>query len=187
MDWYSLLKVAHVICAMSWFGGALVMSVLASRADRADDGSDLVAIALKVAFLGPRYFVPASLLTLLFGLLTAWVGQLWGQTWVLIGLGSFLASFLLGFLVLKPRSEKVERHYRALGVTDLVVRQSGALVSLAKLDIATMLVTVVDMVMKPSPNDYPAFAIMGLVLLGAVYAATDKRRARLVTGDESIK
>ena len=68
----------------------------------------MVAIVLKVAYLGPRFFVPSGLSTLVFGAVSVWLGQSWNQLWILLG--------LIGFAFLSvPRRSREPKSRRPTG------------------------------------------------------------------------
>lgn len=56
-----------------------------------------------------RLFIPASMSTLIFGVLLVVEGS-WDldTLWVMIGLAGFLVSFLTGLLFFKPEGERID-------------------------------------------------------------------------------
>src|SRR5690606_3154642 len=119
--WYATFKFLHVGAAVIWIGGAFVMVVLGARADRAKTDAEIVAIVRQVAWAGERLFVPASIATLVFGLVVAGLGNLWAILWVILGLVGVAATIALGVGVLTPRAKKAEAGYAAGGVTSEVL------------------------------------------------------------------
>ena len=91
MDLYTLLKTLHVLSAIAWVGGGLLGSTLAIRAARRGDDMLLAAMA-QLAWCADHVFVPAAVATLAFGLGMTWLGGLWLETWILIGLGGIAAT-----------------------------------------------------------------------------------------------
>lgn len=167
MDWYLFTKFLHVTFAVIWVGGAAVMMMLGAHAARQRDDADLVAVVLKVAFLGGRVFMPAGLLTLASGAVTVWLGRGWEELWVILGLAGFALTFLLGAAVLKPRSEKIEAAHRASGVTPDLVRQCREILQIAKFDTVLLFAIIADMVLKPTAEDYLMLGIIALAIIAA--------------------
>ena len=55
------------------------------------------------------WFIPSSMATLLFGLVTVFISGLWGEAWVILGLIGFAATFATGNFYLKPTAERIEK------------------------------------------------------------------------------
>lgn len=169
MDWYLLAKFLHVTFAIIWLGGGLVMVLLGTRAEHANDEKDLIANVLKVAWLGGRLFVPASLLTLIFGALAVWQGQAWSDLWIILGLVGFATTFGVGITMLKPRADRIAADHKSNGSTPSVLDQSRDILQLAKFDFILLFTVVFDMVMKPAASDTWVLLVMAAaVILGAV-------------------
>ena len=167
MDWYSIFKFLHVTSAIIWLGGALTMVLLGVAADRAKDDNDLVGIVLKVAWAADRIFVPASVATLIFGLVATWIGGLWSQLWVMIGLAGIVATIFIGVVILTPRAKKVKAAHAGGSVTAESVGLSKEILAIAKFDMAMLFTIVADMVLKPKPEHWITLAIMALVVVAA--------------------
>jgi hypothetical protein len=69
MTWYAFLLFAHVSMAVIWIGGGLMMQLFGVRASMLGDRTRLANLGEDISFIGPRLFVPASLLAFLTGVL----------------------------------------------------------------------------------------------------------------------
>jgi len=167
MDWYSIVKFLHVGSAVIWVGGAFIMVILGARADRARNDNEIVAIVLQVAWAAERIYVPASIATLVFGLILATIGSLWSNLWVILGLVGVATTVGLGIIVLTPLAKKVESGFKAGGATPGVVATCRELLTLAKFDLVLLFTVIADMVLKPGTSDWPILLIMAVVLLAA--------------------
>jgi uncharacterized membrane protein len=167
MDWYNLFKFLHVASAVIWIGGAFVMIVLGARADRAKNDSEIVGVVRQVAWAAERIYVPSSISTLVFGLIVAGIGNLWGNLWVILGLVGVVATIALGVLVLTPRAKTVEAGYAASGVTPATVAVCREILTIAKFDAVLLFTVIADMVLKPQPSDWGILAVMAIVLVAA--------------------
>lgn len=173
MDVYSLFKFLHVLSAIAWLGGGLTLFALALMYEARKDIDALNSAVNHVAFLGPRWFVPASLLTLVFGVITTLLGNLWGDAWVVLGLVGFAGTFSTGLFAIKPLSEAIAAH-NAAGRPDLAAPLGARIMQISKFDYTIMALVIALMVLKPSWSDVLVFAIMAtvLVLAAVVFLGT---------------
>lgn len=167
MDWYSIFKFLHVGAAVIWIGGAFVMIMLGIKADRAKDDVELVGVVRQVAWAAERIYVPASIATLVFGLVAAWLGGLWAHLWVSLGLVGVVITIGLGVGVLTPRAKKAEAGYKSGGVSAGVVAISREILTIAKFDAVLLFTVIADMVLKPEIDDWITLAVMAVVLVAA--------------------
>jgi hypothetical protein len=100
MSWYDLLLLVHVLAAMTWVGGGVMLSLMASRVRQSQTGSGEFARLLP--FVGLRVLMPAVILVLATGIAMVLVDSAWSfrQPWVLAALGLFAAAFLVGAVYL---------------------------------------------------------------------------------------
>src|SRR5690349_21809013 len=106
-DWYAVFKTIHVLLAVVWVGGGVLLTILAVVADRRNDPNELATIARQAVFVGERIFAPAGLAVFLMGIAmmlnTDWG---WGHFWVVAGLIGYAATFVNGLVVLTPLAKK---------------------------------------------------------------------------------
>ena len=149
MDWYTIFKFLHVAAAVIWIGGAFIMIMLGAQAQRSKNDDEMVGVVRQVGWAADRIYVPSSMATLIFGLITAGLGNLWSQLWVSLGLVGVVATIALGVLVLTPRAKKVQAGFAAGGVTAEVVAVSREILTIAKFDAVLLFTVIADMVLKP--------------------------------------
>lgn len=167
MDWYSICKFLHIVAAIVWLGGALIMVILGMAADRARDDKDIVAIVLKVAWAAERVYVPASMATLVFGIVATTINGLWSALWVNLGFVGIVVTICLGVFVLTPRAKRAKAAYEAGGATPEVIAISRDILTIARFDMAVLFTVVADMVLKPGPGDWGMLAVFAAVILVA--------------------
>jgi uncharacterized membrane protein len=167
MDWYLIAKFLHVISAILWLGGALIMVILGAVAERARNDSQMVGVVRQVAWLAERVYVPSSISTLVFGLIATWLGGLWSELWVILGLVGIVATIALGVGVLSPRAKKVESEFKAGGESPSVVALCREILTIAKFDMVLLYTVVAVMVLKPGADDWITLIVMALVIAGA--------------------
>ncbi len=171
MDWYSIVKFGHVICALIWVGGGFAMVLNGVLADRAGDAEGTMRAIRLSADLGGKLMVPASALTLVFGLVLSWFWAGFTDLWIVIGLVGYAGTFLIGLFYFKPTSERLAALVERDGVTPAALADGRAMLRVARFDYALMLVVVADMVMKPTFADTATLSAMAVVLLvGAAFA-----------------
>jgi uncharacterized membrane protein len=164
MDWYLIFKFLHVASAVLWLGGGLFMVLLGAKADRAKDDADLVDIIRLVAWASDRIYIPASLATLIFGVTTAWLGNLWSSLWVNLGFVGIVSTIALGVLVLSARAKKVAAEK---GVTPRAVELSREILTIAKFDMTVLYVVIADMVLKPELSDWGWLVAFAVAIVAA--------------------
>ena len=166
MDIYLVVKFLHVVCAVVWLGGGFALLLLASvQATKAEPGRILVIVS-QVAYLGPRLFMPASVLTLLTGLGAVYLGAFGWPAWVVPGLSGIAVTALLGALKLGPMSGRVVALAKAKGA-DTALPGAMAIIRLARFDYVMQFSIVFLMVAKP---DWQDLAVLGLPALAVLLA-----------------
>ena len=163
MDFYSIFKLLHVLCAIAWVGGGLTLLVASMLASRAAQPTTLFGILDMMNQLGKTWFIPASLLTVVFGAITATFGGMWTQLWVIVGLAGFASTFLTGLLLIEPTGRKIGAMMEA-GNTEAALAAGRRLLTIGKFDYTVMLVVIIDMVLKPSFSDVVILAAMAVAV-----------------------
>lgn len=178
MDLYTVFKFLHVLCALAWVGGGMTLLAASIMATRANNDAGLFAGLDIMNRLGKTWFIPSSLLTVVFGAITATYGGMWGELWVVLGLAGFASTFLTGMLLIEPEGRKIGALMEA-GDKAAASASGKRLLSIGKFDYSVMLVVIIDMVMKPSFSDVVVLAVMAvivaagaIVFLGPVLART---------------
>lgn len=169
MDYYSVLKFLHVFAAVCWVGGGLCLTVLGTYASSRRDEAEMMRVVDQVAFLANRWFMPASLLTLIFGFAAAWLNGLFGQLWVILGLAGAAMAFATGALVLGPAAERI-RKLKLAGREADALPLGRKLLSTAKFDYVVMFVVIADMVLKPTLADVWMLGVLAAILAGGAVA-----------------
>jgi uncharacterized membrane protein len=150
--WYSAFKTVHVIAAVVWIGGGALLTILGLVAERTNDPVELATVARWAATVGEKLFAPAGLVVVAMGIAmmvnTDWG---WGRFWVIAGLVGYAITFILGIGVLAPLAKKVAALLDEKGANDPeTTAQIKKILLIARVDVALLLLVVVDMVTKPS-------------------------------------
>lgn len=164
MNGYALVELLHVLFAIVWVGGGFTLLYAAGIARRKHGSGGVMAVVDIVALLGPPLFVPVSLLTVIFGAATAWVGGEFSLLWVNLGLVGFAATFLNGIVLIKPRAEKLSAMGAQMGKEHPeLVPFADNLLTIARFDYVILLLVVADMVLKPLPGN--TWELTGMAIL----------------------
>ena len=168
MDWYSIAKFLHVVSAVCWVGGGVVLMYQAILAGRAKDDDAQMVVVKQTAALALTWFIPASLATVVFGIATATLGNLWSEAWVILGLLGFVATFCTGNFVIKPTADAIAKA-ETEGNRQLALRYGAKLMQVGKFDYVMLFTVIADMVLKPAWSDVVLLIVMAVVLVaGAV-------------------
>jgi len=148
----SWLHLVHVLSAMVWVGGGLMLSLIAVRVRSSSDPRAIADFARLLPFVGIRVLMPSVILVLVtgVGLVLADSEFRFSQLWVLLALALFAVAFLIGAVYLSRVAIQLDRAIAGQG-------QAGAGAA-ALLNrwlagywgvLAVLLVAVWDMVFKP--------------------------------------
>jgi uncharacterized membrane protein len=95
---YDWLLFGHIVAAMIWVGGGLVLGALAVQTVRAGEADAVARFVASLRVIGPRVLAPATVGVLGLGVWMVLDSAAWdfGQLWVLLALGLFAAAFVVG-------------------------------------------------------------------------------------------
>ncbi|HEX6715372.1 MAG TPA: DUF2269 family protein [Thermoleophilaceae bacterium] len=147
---YQWLFLFHIVGAMVWVGGAVLLAVLGSRATRSDDATEVGRFVRGLRTTGPIVLAPSAAAVLGFGIWLVLNSPAWSfdQAWVQFGIGLFAAAFLIGAVFLSRTSIAAERAVDAGNDAD-ALRQLRRWSWGYRAILALLLVTAWDMVFKP--------------------------------------
>ncbi|TMG22849.1 MAG: DUF2269 family protein [Chloroflexi bacterium] len=149
IDWIHLV---HVVAAMVWVGGGVVLMLVGRRAQSSPDPKAIGEFARTLRYVGLRALMPAVILVLVSGVWMVAANAAWKftQVWVLLALGLFGIAFLIGAVYLSGVGIQLARAAEAsdAGHGALVRLISRWLVGYG-LVLVTLLVAAWDMVFKP--------------------------------------
>ena len=112
---YEFLLTVHVLCAVIWVGGAVMMHIFGRLATKEGPERQLVFTG-QATRLGNMLFAPLSVILLVAGVfLVDEVGYSYGDLWVTIGFLGFLTSFVLGSATTPAPAGATAKSPRATG------------------------------------------------------------------------
>jgi len=147
---YDWLLFFHVLAAMVWVGGGVVLAVIAARVLRDPEPGAVGRFTGSLRFIGPLVLAPATVSVLALGIALVVDTDAWdfGQLWVQLGLGLFVSAFLIGAL---HQSRTALRATRAGGGGDdgEARRQLRCWLWGYRLIVVLLVIAVWDMTIKP--------------------------------------
>jgi uncharacterized membrane protein len=144
---YELLLFAHLTFVAVWVGTDAVLQVLSFRAF-ASGPERTAALMADVEWLGNRVLVPSALLVVGFGVWMVLDNPAWefSQTWVSLGLASFIAG--AGFL--GPETGRLSKLLETRSADDPdVERRIRRVLLVSRIELVLLVLVIGDMVVKP--------------------------------------
>ncbi len=180
MSGYDLLVFLHVSAAIVWLGAGFVLAVLVFGAERSGERGREAGYHRDVGWLAPRLYIPASVSTLVLGILLVLDEEAWSfdQLWITIGLAGWLVSFGLGFFYFRPEGERIGELAAQHGPDHPELGQRlHRLNVIDRLQLVLLFLMVADMVIKPTGDDSGTLVAGAAILAAAtLWAAAAVRR-----------
>ena len=145
---YEIVKFVHICAVILWAGGSVMFLVLTARMNN-DDPATVAQIAEQSEWLGPRYYMPVSLVTLAAGIWMV-VDAGWGfeRLWVAIGIAVVVLSAILGGAYYGKVSKAIAEGARTGVLSDEVRAKLARLRTVARAETALLFFAVFAMVTK---------------------------------------
>ena len=148
--WYQTWKALHVLAAIVWVGGGVMIQLLALRIVRANDPAQLAKFANDVEAVSLRAFIPASLVLLALGFVLMDQGGWEYKFWVVFALAGFGLSFLSGILILSPETGRIGKLIEERGGVDAEIgARIERILLYSRVELALIALIAMDMVIKP--------------------------------------
>lgn len=151
MSLYEGLLAVHILAAVLWVGGAAMILILFTKLSKANEGPTIGKLGNIAGELGTKYFMPLSIVVLGSGI---WMvlegGWEFEDLWVVFGLLGIVATVVIGAGFLGPGGEKLNVLVAEKGPgAPEVVAQQEKMMMLSRLDLAILVLVVLDMAIKP--------------------------------------
>ena len=147
---YQVYLSIHILCAVLWVGGGIILTVLAIRTQRSRSPERLAELAGDIEWIGLRIFTPLSILLVIFGFVLVSKGHWAWHFWLIWGITFWGLSFLTGAGFLGPESGRLRKRMAELGPTAPEVQMRIARILLvARIDAFFLALVVLDMALKP--------------------------------------
>lgn len=152
MTWYELFLFVHILMAVVWVGGGLMLQVLGVLVTRSGDQVRIAGFAHDAEQVGMKLFAPASLV-----LIVSAIGLMlndtspwdWSEPFVSVGLVVWVISFLAGVGYLGPTAGKVSKEVAANGPGSPEARRLVAnVLRYQRIELVLLLVVIFMMAVK---------------------------------------
>jgi uncharacterized membrane protein len=152
MTTHDLLLFIHLVAAMIWVGGMILLDVLNRRAAGAGDPQRVVGMASASEFVAKAIFNPAGIITLLAGFGLVLESDVWTFTmgWIVFAIAVVVASAILGMAFYGKQLRAVHRIAADRGAEDPEIgRRLARVRTVANTETLFLLAVVWMMVFKP--------------------------------------
>ena len=146
---YQLWLSIHILAVVVWVGSGFCLVVLVSRVSANEEPVAMLGLLRGAEFLGSRVFGPAGLVALIFGFILVADGDWSWHLWLVLGVIGWVAAIAHGAGVLGQRVAKLATALEAGGWTDTVRADLRSYLLHARLDVAFLVLVVLDMTLKP--------------------------------------
>src|SRR3989337_2910145 len=151
MTLYELLKLIHILGAITWVGTSIEQQFVGARAMSSNERGRLAHYVDEAEWVGVRIMTPAAIFVVLAGVLMV-IESGWDffDTLILIRIGLFVLTSLNGMVFLTPQTKKLKRSIAERGEDDASVQALVERVTLAsRVDLLILIAIVADMGIKP--------------------------------------
>jgi uncharacterized membrane protein len=147
---YDWLLFLHIVTAMVWVGGAVMLGALATAVVRGRDPEEVARFGGTLRLIGPRVLAPPTVGTFGLGLWLVLNSAAWdfGQLWIQLALGLFAAAFVIGAAHQSRAAIELERAAER-GDHDAAHHQLARWVWGYAAIVVLLLIVAWDMVFKP--------------------------------------
>ena len=117
----------HILGAITWLGGGVMLTIIGIHTRKNGDLSALAGFAQILSYVGLRLLTPAVVVVIGSGVWLVLSGDLWSfsQLWILqLALAAFFLAFLFGAIYLSRIALTLERQTKNASVTILTTRQT---------------------------------------------------------------
>jgi uncharacterized membrane protein len=189
MTWYTFFKSLHVLAAITWVGGAVMIQAYALRIMRSTDARRTAEFAKDTELISMRLFIPTTWVLLL-----AAIGMMvnlhwsWGQNWVVFGLIAWVVSFIVGAGFLGPETGRIGKIIEREGPESPEAQwRIKRTLLVSRLELVVLIVVVVNMVVKPVGNAGWFWGLLAAMAAGlaAVYLSSSIKSAPEATRSPS--
>jgi len=147
---YDWLLFLHVLAAMVWVGGGVMLAALATRVLRDPEPGAVARFTGHMRVLGPLVLAPATVAVVALGVWLVVESDAWDfrQFWVQLGIGLFAAAFVIG-AVHQSRTARGAERATARGDDEEAIRQLRRWSWGYRLIVLLLVVAAWDMTSKP--------------------------------------
>ena len=145
---YDTLITLHILGAVTWVGGALVIQLLYLRI--AGTATPLSPFFMAVEWVGTRFFISSSLVLVLTGFGMIAEGDWDWEGWIIFGLVVWTGSFITGAFFLGPETGRIGKLADERGENDAeVISRRERVLKISRVELLFLVLVVIAMAAKP--------------------------------------
>src|ERR1035437_2381017 len=149
-SWYAAVKALHILLAIVWVGGGLMIQLFAFQVLKDPDDERIAKFAKDVEFISMRTFIPASLILVALGFVLMHQGHWAYHFWVVFALVVWALSFVGGAAFLGPESGRIGKLIEERGRVDAEIRSRiERILFHSRIELGLIALIAMDMVLKP--------------------------------------
>jgi uncharacterized membrane protein len=149
-SWYATWKALHVLMAIVWIGGALMIQLFAFRILADSDPRRIAEFTRDVELISLRTFLPASLILVVLGFVLMHQGGWDWQFWSVFAIVVWAISFVAGAAFLGPESGRIGKLIGERdGVDGEIQSRIERILLFSRVDMVLIALIAMDMVLKP--------------------------------------
>lgn len=148
-DW---LMFFHILGAIVWVGGTIVLAAMMERASRSPDRTAVLRLSRELEWVGPRLIGPSALVVIALGIWLVPVEEdlSFSQPWIWLSLVLVAVTMVQNGIYSAPEGKRIARLAEERGPEDREVRRRlSRLLWLGRLDVLILVVVLWLMVFKP--------------------------------------
>lgn len=151
MSLFKFFLLLHILGVVVWMGTGLVMALLSRRATNEGKTDKMLELAETMEWLTPRTFIPASLITLISGVLMVYISERIFITdlWIILSFGGVILSVILGGGIIGSINKQILRLKNDESKEKDCAPLYSRLIFFHRLDLIIMLLVLIDMLVKP--------------------------------------
>lgn len=148
---YQWLMFLHVLAAMVWVGGLVLLVALSTHILRKVDQEEIARFSASLRRIGPLVLAPATIAVVSLGIGLVLDSNQWhfSQGWIVLALALFAVAFLIGAAFQSRAAIGLERAIET-GNQEEAVRQLRRWAWGMRLILALLVIVTWDMVAKPT-------------------------------------
>jgi uncharacterized membrane protein len=149
-SWYQTWKALHILMAIVWIGGALMIQLFAFRILRASEPRRIAEFANDVETIATRTFIPSSLILVVLGFVLMHQGGWDWKFWAVLAIVVWALSFISGAAFLGPESGRIGKLIDERGGVDAEIQtRIERLLLFSRVETIFLALIAMDMVLKP--------------------------------------
>jgi uncharacterized membrane protein len=148
---HELLLTVHILAAIIWLGGAVMMHILGRRTLARGNGQEIHTFSTEINAIGGRLYPAMSIVLLIAGvLLVSEAGYDFGSLWITLAFVGWGLSFLIGVGYYGPQGKKLDALVAEQGpLAPGVAANVRSALTVNQVELLILFLVAIDMTVKP--------------------------------------